>query len=129
MSTPDPKEAIEELELLARWRWYIEGSGFNPSAERSNLAQRTGRPGIVDEHHEEVATALKARSALERLRNTSSRGKKHAAFLEANLVERGELARKQSASLKAMSPMEKEHLNRKYEKQLLAALNAYQKLR
>lgn len=124
---------IEELELLAKWRGFLEGRAISLDVRVSSSKSRatSERPVVIDEHIEEVRVALLARQTLDRLRQQSSQGKAFAQLLEQHFVVSGEVARQRT--IKAAKGPDGGLMGalrrKKLELSLQAALDAYQQVR
>lgn len=118
---------IEELELLAKWRGYIEGHALDMSQPK-----RSGLPGeraLSEESHRELVVALSALRALRALQESSLKGAQQASLLEQHFVLRGEAARakekKQILIKYERRGLCKELLQREQKRALQEALEAY----
>jgi hypothetical protein len=96
-------DPVYELEMLAKWKPYTEGralplQGVQPGGGGGT---KSGRPDYVDEHHEQLAAAIRARKTLELLRAAGEQGKKQADLLELTYVICSKEGRRAAAGSKA----------------------------
>lgn len=119
---------MEELELLAKWRGFLEGRAISLDERVSSSKRRTPceRPAIIDEHIEEVRAALNAHQTLARLCQQNAQGRAYARLLEQHFVVSGEEARKRAS--RAVGGIAGALRRKKLEMRLEAALTAYRAL-
>jgi hypothetical protein len=117
-------EPIEELELLAKWKGYIEGHAIDITKEHLNVPP--GDRTLPPEAHQELQAALRAIKTLLCLKREGQAS--HALFLEQHIVLRGEVARRQEKnklSQTKLGGLTRGALRQKQEQLLQAALDAY----
>ena len=132
---------IEELELLAKWGGYLEGSSRAWDTPRASHAPYpNGRPDVVDERSDEIRAALRAKGTLQRLYQSSERGRQQAELLARSYVLCGALARKKLVTAsstrqpkhlvpKRASSLATELTRRQQERLLQEAIDAYSTLK
>jgi hypothetical protein len=118
-------DIIEELEMLAKWRGFLEGRAISLEERIGSSPRRVSgeRPSIVDEHANEVRAALRAHQTLAQLRQQGSKARAHAQLLEQYFVISGEEARRRAS--RATKGLVGALRRKKLELKLEAALDAY----